>query len=168
MANIKKVGTTGRVNGIVIENNNIPEVLEALDEATEKVLTMIGIKAEKYAKARCPVGTPESTGWTDKNGVRHPNKGYRGGTLRNSITFVVESKGDTGSVSIGSNVEYAPYVELGTGPNFEAPPEWEQFNTPKGSGKGSGYVKPRPYLKPAIIDHIDEYINIAKHELKNS
>ena len=63
------------------------------------------MKAGKYAKALCPVGTPESTG----------KKGYRGGTLRNSITFNVDTGGENSYVEIGSNVEYAPYQELGTG-----------------------------------------------------
>lgn len=137
--------------GIEISENNIPKALEALEEATELALTAVGIKAEKYAKARCPVGTVESTG----------KKGYRGGTLRNSITFIVE--GD--DLSVGSNVEYAPYVELGTGPYFETPPEWEEFGTGRGSGAGSGYVKPRPFLRPAIEDHLDEYNRIIKDEL---
>lgn len=154
MAALKRVGTTGIVNGIEITQNNIPEVLEALKGATEKALTEVGIKAEKYAKALCPVGTPESTG----------KKGYRGGTLRNSITFVVE--GD--ELTIGSNVEYAPYVELGTGPYFNTPPEWLQYVTEKGSGEGHGYVRPRPYLRPAIEDHLDEYKRIMQNELKNT
>lgn len=154
MAQLRRVGLTGNVGGIEITSNNINEILDALggpDGAVERVLTMIGIKAEKYAKARCPVGTPESTGI----------KGYRGGTLRNSITFQVE--GDT--LSIGTNVEYAPYVELGTGPFFEAPPEWEEFNAIRGNGSGRGYVKPRPFLKPAIIDHVNEYDKIIRKEL---
>lgn len=154
MAVLKRVGTTGIVNGIEITQNNIPEVLEALKGATEKALTEVGIKAEKYAKALCPVGTPESTG----------KKGYRGGTLRNSITFVVE--GD--ELTIGSNIEYAPYVELGTGPYFNTPPEWLQYVTEKGSGEGHGYVRPRPYLRPAIEDHLDEYKRIIQNELKNA
>lgn len=153
MANLRRVGTTGSVNGIEITANNTKEVLDALDNAVDKALTIIGIKAERYAKARCPVGTVESTGI----------KGYRGGTLRNSITFSVEDQ----VLSIGTNVEYAPYVELGTGPYFEAPPEWEQFDAPKGKGIGHGYVRPRPYLKPAIVDHIDEYENVLTRELKN-
>lgn len=153
MAQLKRVGTTGNVGGVEITTNNVQQVLDELNDDTEKILTMIGIKAEKYAKARCPVGTPESTGI----------KGYRGGTLRNSITF--EVSGDT--VIIGTNVEYAPYVELGTGPYFEAPPEWEEFNAPKGSGSGSGYVRPRPFLKPAIVDHIKQYNKIVINELKN-
>lgn len=158
MATIKSVGTTGRVNGIEITKNNIPEVLEALEDATERILTMIGIKAEKYAKGRCPVGTPESTG----------KKGYRGGTLRNSITFIVETSGTEGTLTLGSNVEYAPYVELGTGPYFDTPPEWLQYVTEKGSGDGAGYVKPRPFIRPAIEEHLDEYKRIIENELKNA
>lgn len=152
MAN-KKVGTTGTVNGITIDQNNIPDVLESLKGDVERALTMIGIKAEKYAKALCPVGTPESTGI----------KGYRGGTLRNSITFEVQDD----SLVVGSNVEYAPYVELGTGPNFTPPPDWIEISTPPGSGVGSGYVRPRKFLQPAIIDHISEYGDIIENELKS-
>lgn len=154
MAGIKKVGTTGEVEGVEITVDNTAEVLSKLGDIKTKILTMIGIKAEGYAKKLCPVGTPESTG----------KKGYRGGTLRNSITFNVE--GDV--VAIGTNVEYAPYVELGTGPYFEPPPEWEHFESTKGSGIGKGYVRPRPYLRPAIENHKKEYEDIAKHELKNA
>lgn len=154
MAQLKKVGTTGNVNGVEITTDNTKEVLDALDNAVDKALTIIGIKAERYAKARCPVGTVESTGI----------KGYRGGTLRNSITFSVDKE----TLMIGTNVEYAPYVELGTGPYFEAPPSWEQFDVPTPSGIGHGYVRPRPYLKPAIVDHLDEYRNVIENELKNA
>lgn len=136
---------------IEIKENHIDEVLKALDEAKPKILETIGLKAEKYAKALCPVGTVESTG----------KKGYRGGTLRNSITHSI----DDDTLSVGSNVEYAPYVELGTGPNFTPPPEWETFDAPKGSGVGHGYVKPRPYLRPAIEEHRAEYEQIIKSEL---
>ena len=50
--------------------------------------------AETYAKDLTPVDT---------------------GTLRNSITHRVETKGKMIMVIIGSNVHYAPYVEFGTG-----------------------------------------------------
>lgn len=154
MAALKKVGTTGSINGIQITEDNSKEILEGLEKATQVALTMIGMKGEKYAKALCPVGTPESTGI----------KGYRGGTLRNSIAFQAESAPGGGYVSIGSNVEYAPYVELGTGPKFEAPPEWEQFDAPRGSGQTKG-MKARHFLRDAIVDHKEEYINIIKKEL---
>lgn len=152
MAAHKKVGTTGSVAGFEITQDNTEEVLNALEQATDRALTIIGMKAEKYAKALCPVGTPESTG----------KKGYRGGTLRNSITFNVNS--DDKYVEVGSNVEYAPYQELGTGPRFEAPPEWETFEADKGSGHGKG-IRPKHFLRDAIVDHMDEYGNVIKSEL---
>ena len=132
--------------------DNSAEALAGLERAKARTLEMIGLKAEGYAKRLCPVGTVESTGI----------KGYRGGTLRNSITHTVDS--DT--VAIGSNVEYAPYVELGTGPHFEPPPDWETFTSKRGSGVGRGYVKPRRYLQPAIEEHAGEYKTIAENELR--
>lgn len=74
--------------------DNSAEVRAALEQAKARALEIIGGKAEKYAKALCPVGTPESTGIP----------GYVGGRLRNSITHTVEN--DT--AIIGTNVEYAP------------------------------------------------------------
>lgn len=141
-------------NVSIVLTDNSGEILYACDSAIDDALTIIGIKAEKYAKARCPTGTPESTGI----------KGYRGGTLKNSITYDVHDK----TLSIGTNVEYAPYVELGTGPYFEAPPAWEEFNVPGSKGIGKGYVRPRPYLKPAIADHLKEYEDVIENELKNA
>ena len=132
--------------------DNSAKALAELTRAKARTMEIIGLKAEGYAKKLCPVGTVESTG----------KKGYRGGTLRNSITHTVD--GDV--LSVGSNVEYAPYVELGTGPHFEPPPDWETFTSKRGSGVGRGYVKPRRYLQPAIEEHKDEYKTIAENELK--
>lgn len=169
MASIKKVGTTGGVNGVKITQDNTQEVLNALHLAVERVMTMIGIKVEAYAKKLCPVGTPESVGRKNKKtGKVYPRKGYRGGTLRNSITFEVQSNGTEATVVVGSNVEYAPYVELGTGPNFVPPPDWEQFDAPKGTGISGGYVKSRPFLRPAIEDHLELYKKMIKDELSNA
>ena len=90
--------------------DNSASVLSALNGAAARALEIIGGKAEMYAKLLCPVGTPESTGKPD----------YRGGTLRNSITH---QRVDDKTVAIGSNVEYAPYVELRTGTEYVPPPE---------------------------------------------
>ena len=132
--------------------DNSAEVLAELSRAKARMLETIGLKAEGYAKRLCPVGTVESTGI----------KGYRGGTLRNSITHTVD--GDV--LSVGSNIPYAAFVELGTGPHFEPPPDWETFTSKRGSGVGRGYVKPRRYLQPAIEEHAGEYKTIAENELK--
>ena len=65
------------------------EVLSALEKGIKNGLEAIGLTAETYAKKATPVDT---------------------GRLRNSISHTVDGE----AVYIGSNVEYAPYVELGT------------------------------------------------------
>lgn len=65
------------------------EVLSALEKGKRNALTAIGATAETYAKKATPVDT---------------------GRLRNSISHTVDGE----AAYIGTNVEYAPYVELGT------------------------------------------------------
>lgn len=71
----------------VVIKDNSEEFLKALPEQIEQALTAIGLMAESYAKADCPVDT---------------------GRLRNSITHAVET--GENAVYIGSNVEYAAFV----------------------------------------------------------
>lgn len=66
------------------------EALKAMYEQAILALGLIGDEAEGYAKDECPVHT---------------------GTLRNSIANQVVS--DDYAVQVGTNVEYAPYVEYG-------------------------------------------------------
>lgn len=145
---------------VKIVNDNTFKVLADLEDSGERIMEMIGIKAERYAKALCPVGTVESTGI----------KGYRGGTLRNSITHQVETTDKGAGVIIGSNVEYAPFVELGTLGGFEGlPPEWESFSVPASKGKAHGKgMQAKHFLRDAIQDHLPEYKSIMENELKNA
>ena len=105
---------------IEIKENHIDEYLKAVDVAKQRGLEKVGLTAERYAKALCPVDT---------------------GRLRNSISHAVE--GD--SAYIGTNVEYAPYVEMGT-----------------------VRTRAQPYLKPAAQDHADEYKKLLLDELHNA
>lgn len=68
--------------------DNTKEVLSAMDKAIERGLEAIGLTAEGHAKKETPVDT---------------------GRLRNSISHAVEDK----SAYIGTNTEYAIFVELG-------------------------------------------------------
>lgn len=74
---------------IEIRQNNIEQVEKALLRAYKTGLEEIGLVAEGYAKATCPVDT---------------------GRLRNSVTHLLKGY----DCFIGTNVEYAPYVEEGT------------------------------------------------------
>ena len=69
--------------------DNSQQILSAMEKGKRNALTAIGATAETYAKQETPVDT---------------------GRLRNSISHSVDGE----AAYIGSNVEYAPYVELGT------------------------------------------------------
>ena len=122
--------------------DNTAEALKALERAKARALEIIGGKIESYAKGIVPKVT---------------------GALQNSITHAVD--GDT--VIVGSAIQYAPYVELGTGRAYSPPPEWMQNHAPRGAGLING-VNPRPYLRPAVENHVDEYKNVVENELKNA
>lgn len=123
--------------------DNSAEVLAALEQAKDRALEIIGGKIESYAKGIVPVDT---------------------GALRNSITHAVD--GDT--VEAGSAILYAPYVELGTGKEYSPPPEWMENNAPRGAGIINASRHARPYLRPAVENHTDEYKGIIENELKNA
>lgn len=68
--------------------------------------------------------------------------GYvRTGRLRNSITHEVHK--DEKAVYVGASVNYAKFVEFGT-----------------------SKMKPRPFLKPAIVEHAKDYKEIVEQALK--
>lgn len=118
------------------------EARETLEAACGAALERIGAMAEGYARegARFPGGT---------------------GRLSGSIVHAVE--GDV--VTVGSAVAYAPYVELGTGSLYEPPPEWLENNGVRGSRDTPG-VAPRPFLRPAMEGHLEEYREVIEGELR--
>ena len=128
-------------------NDYSDEVLEAFDEACIRALERCGNQAEGYAKDLCPVDT---------------------GNLRNRISHKVDKSEP--AAYIGTNVEYAPYVEFGTGRYSSV-----GGGTPKDKwfyigDDGKGHIgrpqKPRPFLKPAVADHAQTYRNIINDEMK--
>lgn len=103
--------------------DNSSKVGAELEEAVKKALTLCGTEAQSYAKKYL----------TEKGAVDT-------GNLRNSVAYKVESK----TMAVGTNVEYAPYIEYGT-----------------------YKMKARPYLEPAIADHADKYRSIIKSTLSS-
>ena len=83
--------------------DNTPQLHEALDSWAKRVLTLWGMTVQDYAQLLVPTGTADSTGI----------EGYVGGVLKQSLTYAVDLAKKT--VTIGSNLFYSVYVELGTG-----------------------------------------------------
>ena len=100
--------------------DNTDEVLAALKSAKKRGLEAIGLTAEGHAKKETPVDT---------------------GRLRNSISHATEDE----AAYIGTNVEYAPYVELGA------------------RGRKGKHMHQR-----AATEHTDEYKRIMEDSMKNA
>lgn len=119
--------------------------VEELQSACVLALEKCGLVGEGYAKQLCPVDT---------------------GNLRNSITHVVDISELL--CRIGSNSEYAPYAELGTGiyyPGGRQTP-WVYQDT-KGNWHLTHGQRAQPYLKPAVADHVQQYDGIIRGEVQN-
>lgn len=129
-------------------NDYSDEVLEAFEEGCLRALERCGLQAEGYAKDLCPVDT---------------------GALRNSITHKVDS-GEPAAY-IGTNQEYAPYVEFGTGrystTGGGTPKDHWAYMGDDGKMHIGKPMKARPYLKPAVSEHVGTYRNIFKDELSS-
>ena len=108
------------VGNIVVKVDNTKLVGEALKRAILAGLEEIGLDCEHIASENAPYDT---------------------GRLSASITHVIDA-GEQ-AVYVGTNVEYAPYVELGT-----------------------ARQKAQPYLRPAAVDHVSEYREIIEGELR--
>jgi len=78
-------------DGLVVNVDNTTQVVEGMEKAILTSLEEIGLRAERYAVAN---ETAVDTG-----------------RLRNSITHKLDA--GKKAVYIGTNVEYAPYIELG-------------------------------------------------------
>lgn len=127
----------------IIDNSDL--VKEEFEAACLRALERCGMQAEGYAKDLCPVDT---------------------GNLRNSIAHKVDK--DEPAAYIGTNSEYAAYVELGTGTYYpggrKTPWNYQDAN---GKWHRTSGQKAQPYLKPAVADHVQTYRNIIEDEMKN-
>ena len=101
-----------------IVNDGTDEWEAAFWAAIARGLEQVGLAAEGHAKAICPVDT---------------------GRLRNSIAH---AQLDGTHEAVGTNVEYARYVELGTSRRAE-----------------------KPFLRPAASEHAEEYRAILRAAL---
>jgi HK97 gp10 family phage protein len=110
--------------------SHVNEVLSELDQKKSVVLNALAIEAEGNAideVNKLVYDTPPSDSYV------------RTGRLKNSISH----KSDDEYAYIGTNLEYAPYVELGT-----------------------SKMAPRPFLRNAIANYTDDYKQIIEEGLK--
>lgn len=132
------------------------EVLNALEAAVRRGNEAIGLAAEGHAKRKITKAGAVDTGRL-RNSVTYalageePHvksyKANKGGKGRKTYTYEGTAEGEKGSgVYIGTNVEYAPGIELGT-------------------HRKAGAVH---FLQDAATNHTDEYKRLMEDSLKNA
>ncbi len=112
---------------------------ERLEEATQQAT----IDVQRDAKKNAPVDT---------------------GRLRSSIHRTSNNLNGT----VFTNVEYAPYIEFGTGSMVDVPEGLEDYAMQfKGEGKRQVNMPSQPFLFPAWEKHRAEYIRKVKKILSS-
>lgn len=122
--------------------NEIAKALQELtdEEAVSKAITKACLLVEKTAKQKAPKGN---------------------GELRRSITS--EVNGTTGMVF--TPLEYAPYVEFGTGLFAEEGGRMDvpwNYQDDEGNWHSTSGRKPSPFLRPALLENKDKILKIIK------
>lgn len=129
-----------------VEDNISLLLRDKLPDALRDALTEAALICESAAKRKAPVDT---------------------GQLRGSISHKVAVDDNGGYAEIGSNLQYAAYVELGTGIyNSSGRKGGWVYKDAKGEWHRTNGMKPHPYLKPAISENKKRIINCFKGRLK--
>lgn len=131
---------------------NSDQLLSALKQQITKGLTECGMQAVTYA----------TRSLTDSGAVDT-------GNLRNNVVFEVDGSAIEPFMVIGTNVEYAPYIEFGTGIGStlggrQTPWKWQDAKT--GKWYTTRGMQARPFIKPALADHKEVYKRILESNLK--
>lgn len=114
------------------------------DATMQKALLKSGMIVESEAKDKCPVDT---------------------GILRSSITTTLMGN----SVSVGTIMDYAPYVEYGTGlfaVNGDGRKTKWSYTTADGQWHTTNGQESQPFLEPALLKNKQEIIRTFKETIE--
>ena len=136
--------------------DNTDDVLNALEAAIRRGNEAIGLAAERHAKKKITEAKAVDTGRL-RNSITYAlageethvksYKANKGGKERETYTYDGTAEGKKGSgVYIGTNVEYAPGIELGT-------------------HRSAGAVH---FLQDAATGHTEEYKKLMEDSMKNA
>lgn len=137
-----------------IKIEGIEELFEELDglidvHKFEAALGKACALVERSAKEKAPKGT---------------------GELRRSITSKVETQGDVSVGIVFTPLEYAPYVEFGTGLFAENGGRQDvpwNYQDDKGEWHSTSGMKPRPYMRPALNENREQIKRILGEAITN-
>ena len=139
---------------MAVEIRGLEDVISSLDQIADAPETVKAMQkacavVEAAARKKAPKGT---------------------GTLRNSIESRVEVNGDDIIGVVFTPLEYAPYVEYGTGlfaengGRLDVP--WN-YQDDEGNWHSTSGQKPQPFMKPAFDESREKVIKILGESIKN-
>lgn len=91
------------------------------------------------------------------------------GVLRNSITYEVDDEKQ--ECSIGTNLEYAPYVHQGTGiyaTNGDGRKTPWSYQDDEGNWHTTIGQKPQPFLTPALDQNREKIMELLRKTIRES
>lgn len=134
---------------------------DGLDDVLDKIKDLNDIaKLERSMGKACAV--------VERAAKQKAPKGN--GELRRSITSKVEKNADGIQGVIFTPLEYAPYVEYGTGLFAEEGGRKDvpwHYQDDKGEWHSTSGQKPQPYMRPAINENREEIKRILKEGISN-
>ena len=92
------------------------------------------------------------------------------GALRNSITSKIEYDGEEVSGIVFTPLEYAPYIEYGTGLFAENGGRTEvpwSYQDDEGNWHSTSGIHPQPFMRPAFDENREEIVKILAEGLTN-
>lgn len=139
---------------MAIEFEGLDEILESLDKLadTQKLNDTMGqvcALVERDAKQKAP---------------------KRSGALRRSIDSKVEINNNSIQGVVFTPLEYAPYVEFGTGLFAEGGGRKDvpwHYKDDKGEWHSTSGQNPQPYLRPALDENREKILRMIKEGFSN-
>ena len=139
---------------MAVELKGLDEVLEALAQITDPqemnaALGKACALVERSAKEKAPKGS---------------------GELRRSITSKIEGSGTELQGIIYTPLEYAPYVEYGTGLFAENGGRQDVpwcYKDDEGNWHTTSGMHPQPFMRPAFNENREQILRIFKEALKD-
>ena len=135
---------------ITIEDHT-PELMNALENAINRGLKAVGLTAEKYAKDMCPRSSDN-------------NKSHLQDHIRSEV--------DEHTMYVGVTVmpvPYGIYVHEGTGiyaTHGGRPTPWV-YRDANGNFWRTRGIKPNPFIRKAVEDHVEEYLDMLADSINN-
>ena len=135
--------------------------IDGLEQFTQRIEDMANTRALERAMGKvCAI--------VERDAIKKAPKGA--GDLRRSIQSRVENDGHEVVGIIFSPLEYAPYVEYGTGLFAESGGRTDVpwvYCDDEGEFHSTSGMKPHPYMRPALNENREKILEIIKEGMLN-